>query len=202
MGRPQNPNRRAELLEQLIALTARMPLSHLTFRSIAKELEVSTYTLSYHFGSRRDIIDAVLSEAMRSRLEVIGGMSFQGFSREEMASGLRTAFRATLSDEHLGSLRLQFEGAALEGLDPDVGPHVSETYDAWVHEFCLWVQSQGVSHERATLLARIMSDTVTGMQFAQVLRGNREQTVAEFDLFVEGYMKLISTENARRSTEP
>ncbi len=193
VGRPQNPARRAELLDELIALTARLPLSHLTFRVIASELNVSTYTLVYHFGTRQELIRTVLEEAMSRRIEALGGLDFLGRTREEMVELLRTAFRETLTVQHLGALRLQFEGAALEQFDPEIGQYVRAAYEVWIGQFATWVQLQGVPEHRALLLARIMSDASTGIQYLQCLRDSDAEAIAEYELFLEGFMELVFT---------
>ncbi len=193
MARSQNPARREELLRQLVALTGRLPLSGLTFRTIAAELGISTYTLVYHFGTRRELIDAVLCEAMRLRMDLVGGVEFVHFTREQMTSALRTACRATLLDPELASIRLQFEGLALERLDPDVGEHVSGSYLAWTTAFGEWVQAQGVPAERASLLARLLIDTVSGIQFGHLICKDAAEGIELCDVFIDTFMTMVET---------
>ncbi|WP_125098171.1 TetR/AcrR family transcriptional regulator [Leucobacter chromiireducens] len=211
MARPQNPARRTELLEELIALTARLPLSHLTFRTIAAELDVSTYTLVYHFGTRQELIRTVLEEAMRRRIAALGGVDFQRFTRAEMTEALRAAFRDTLSPQHLGALRLQFEGAALEQFDPEIGQHVRNAYELWITEFARWLEFHDVPAHRALLLARLVSDASTGIQYLQCLRDTEGtgtgtgtgtgDSIAEYEEFLTGFMDLVFADEARNETQ-
>lgn len=199
VGRPQNPNRREELLDQLVALTTHQSLARLTFRTIAAELDVSTYTLVYHFGTRRELLDAVLAEAMRRRLDLIGGLDFLHFSRAQMTSALRTACRNTLSQPQLSSIRLQFEGAALEQIDPDVGTHISEAYLTWADKFGLWIQRQGIAEPRARTLARLMIDSVSGIQFGHIISGQSAQSIEVFDVFLDGFMESVFASGSDRA---
>lgn len=191
LGRPQNPARRVELLTQLLTLTGRQPLSRMTFRIIAAELGVSTYTLVYHFGTRAEMIEAVLSEAVRVRGELIGGMDEEQFTRAEMAEWLRSTCRNILQHEQLPGLRLQFEVGALERLDPDVGTQVSEAYQDWIDRFAVWLARNGVAQERAGILSRMMSDAVTGVQFGHMLTQDHEQTIQVFDIFLDHFMEAV-----------
>lgn len=191
LGRPQNPARRVELLTQLLSLTAHQPLSRMTFRTIAAELGVSTYTLVYHFGTRAEMIDAVLSEAVRVRGELIGGMDVERFSRAEMADWLRSTCRNILQDEQIPGLRLQFEVGALERLDPDVGTQVSEAYQDWIDRFAAWLVRHGVAQDRAGILSRMMSDAVTGVQYGHMLTRDHEQTIQVFDVFLDHFMDAV-----------
>lgn len=202
MGRPQNPGRRDELLEQLVALTSHQSLAQLTFRAIAAELDVSTYTLVYHFGTRRELLDAVLSEAMRRRLDLIGGLDFLDHSRAQMTAALRTACLNTLSQPEISSIRLQFEGAALEHVDPDVGQHVSRAYHIWTGNFSLWIQRQGVSEARSLVLARLMIDVVSGIQFGHILSGQSEESIKIFDVFLDGFMESLFASKSESERVP
>ncbi|HXR45203.1 MAG TPA: TetR/AcrR family transcriptional regulator, partial [Pseudolysinimonas sp.] len=65
MTRAPDPAKKPALLEQIVDHFLDKSLSTLTFRSLAAALDISTFTLVYHFGSRsqliRDIIAAIAS---------------------------------------------------------------------------------------------------------------------------------------------
>ena len=60
------------------------PLSRMTFRSLANALGVSTYSFVYHFGSRQEMIDAILEEGVRHVRDALHGP----FPAAVLASGV------------------------------------------------------------------------------------------------------------------
>lgn len=200
MGRPQNPARRGELIEQILALTTTLPIAKLTFRTVAAALEVTPYTLVYHFGTRQGLIDAVLEQAVQTKTRLIGGVEFAHLSRAAMAETLRAVCLSVVAADGVAAVRLQFEGAALEGVDPDVGAHVSAMYLAWKSEFGCWLENQGVAPERTPLLARIMADFLVGIQYGHLVSENGAQAVEAFDVFFAGFTQLAFAEEAQSLT--
>jgi AcrR family transcriptional regulator len=61
MGRPANPQARAELLQRASAYVLQQGLSDLSLRPLAASLGVSARLLLYHFGSKEQLIVEVLS---------------------------------------------------------------------------------------------------------------------------------------------
>ena len=60
MGRRPNPQRKVDLLGEIVEYILENGLSDLSLRPLAKELGTSTYTLTYQFGSKEAmVVDAV-----------------------------------------------------------------------------------------------------------------------------------------------
>lgn len=196
MGRPQNPARRGELIDQILALTERLPLAKLTFRTVATALEVTPYTLVYHFGTRQGLIDAVLQQAVRTKTRLIGGVEFAHLSRSEMTETLRAVCLSAVAANGAAAIRFQFEGAALEGVDPDVDPHVSTMYLAWKSEFRTWLMNQDVAAERSRVLARVMADFLVGIQYGYMVSEDGPEAMDAFDVFFAGFTQLAFTDAA------
>src|SRR4051812_30005119 len=107
------------------------PLSRMTFRSLASALGVSTYSFVYHFGSRQEMIDAILEEGVRQQSESLTGIDMTAFDRDQFRDWYKEAFRHSLREGNRTALRLQFEAGALEPIDPDIGKRVTILFTQW-----------------------------------------------------------------------
>ncbi len=65
MGRRPNPQRREELLDEILAYVQRNGLANLSLRPLANALGTSTYTLTYQFGSKQELLASILDELRR-----------------------------------------------------------------------------------------------------------------------------------------
>ncbi len=161
----------------------------MTFRSLASALGVSTYSFVYHFGSRREMIDAILEESVRLQQEVLEGVDVPAFDREQLTAWYKEAFRHSLRDANRTGLRLQFEAGSLETVDPDIGRHITDSFASWLALIDDWLIAQGVEADRSRTLANWISDTTLGLHFGYLMTGDRERTTAAFDVFIEVFMR-------------
>lgn len=72
MGRPPNPARRGELLDEIVDYVLANGLSDLSLRPLAKALGVSTYTLTYQLGPKENMLREVVLHAERRLLDQLG----------------------------------------------------------------------------------------------------------------------------------
>lgn len=165
------------------------PLSRMTFRSLANSLGVSTYSFVYHFGSRREMIDAILEEGVRQQYSGRSGIDLASFDRDQFADWYRESFRRSLSDENRTALRLQFEAGALEPVDPDIGARVTLAFTEWRQAVEAWLIAQHIDSSRARILSQWLVDTSSGLHFGYLLTGEREETIAAFDVFVGAFLR-------------
>ena len=61
MSRRPDPERKPELVAQILDYLLDKPLSSLTFRTLASGLGVSTFTLVYHFGTRAELLSEIVA---------------------------------------------------------------------------------------------------------------------------------------------
>jgi AcrR family transcriptional regulator len=165
------------------------PLSRMTFRSLANSLGVSTYSFVYHFGSRQEMIDAILEEGVRQQYSSQSQVDIASFGREQFSDWYGESFRQSLSDENRTALRLQFEAGALEPVDPDIGTRVTEAFTEWRETVEAWLTGQGVEAGRARILSQWLVDTASGLNFGYLLAGDRDATVEAFDLFLGAFQR-------------
>ena len=64
MGRRPNPQRKHDLLDEIVVYLGRPGIGDLSLRPLAKCLGTSTYTLTYQFGSK----DQLVADAVRHAL--------------------------------------------------------------------------------------------------------------------------------------
>ena len=165
------------------------PLSRMTFRSLASALGVSTYSFVYHFGSRQEMIDAILEEGVRQHGETIVGVDVAQFEPEQFASWYAEAFRHSLRDANRTGLRLQFEAGALEPIDPDIGKRITTSFSEWRDTVDRWLRRHDVDPARSHVLATWLTDTVSGLHFGYLITGDHAGTVAAFDVFIDAFVR-------------
>lgn len=82
--------RRTDILAATLRVIAREGLAETTTRKIAAEAEVNQATLRYYFGSKDDLLFAVLQEMMRMTGEVVqAGISSSNELTEAIAESMR-----------------------------------------------------------------------------------------------------------------
>lgn len=90
--------RRARILEAAIEVLARDGIAETTTRKIAAEAEVNQAMLRYYFGSKDDLLFAVLQEMMRQTREAVQSATPKGKALREMLleglTGFWTHFEA------------------------------------------------------------------------------------------------------------
>ena len=175
MTRPPDLDKKPALLERIVDSLLDKPLSALTFRSLAAALEVSTFALVYHFGTRAELIrDIIATVATRKRgFEAVFVAS--DLTLDSYLAGLRATFELTLLPRNRALQRLEFEAQMLEALEVDHG--VTRT----VHEELQQqardtLASLGVSREDAAIESRLLIDTFYGIQVGLVV--NRDDVRA------------------------
>ncbi|MEV8213887.1 TetR/AcrR family transcriptional regulator [Leifsonia sp. NPDC077715] len=189
MGRTPDPNRKPELLARIMDHVATEPLSRMTFRSLASALGVSTYSFVYHFGSRQEMIDAILEEGVRQQSESLVGVDVTAFDRDQFRDWYKEAFRHSLRENNRTALRLQFEAGALEPIDPDIGQRVTVAFTQWRDTVKSWLKKQGIESRRAGVLAHWLVDSAAGLHFGFLISGDRNGTVQAFDVFLTAFLR-------------
>lgn len=188
MGRPQDPTIRPRLLEQIQEAMQGSTLSSVTFRGLAGELGLSTYSLSYHFGSRAELIDAILEGTIRARAELLGDRDLSQLTRTQMRAFLRDNYPRTLDAPYAAGVRMQFEAGSLERIDADMGSRVADAHRAWSAQFSRWFEAQGLEAARATLGGRALADALAGTQFGFVLTDDPDAALAASDIAVDAIL--------------
>jgi AcrR family transcriptional regulator len=181
MARPVDPSRKPALLEQTLDYLLDKPLSSLSFRTLAKALGVSTYTLVYQFGSRenliRDIVGAVSSRAVliEDRLESAEA------TIDTYIEGLEISWQWALIPRNRQLQRLEFEAGLLEALDPALSAPTRTLFEQWQRIGREALISFGMAADDARVESRLIVDTFHGLQYDLVLTQDEAEATAAFD---------------------
>src|SRR5271154_3690532 len=87
-GRPPLPGRREELLDAAVRVMSERGIEALSLAQLAEALGFSTYALTYHFGTREELLAAV-AEHVETRLQAEFGAvaAATGSAAAEPAAG-------------------------------------------------------------------------------------------------------------------
>ncbi len=199
MSRRPEPERKSELLSQILDYLLDKPLSSLTFRSVASALGVSTFTLVYQFGTRAelvaDIVAAISSRqsVMEARLEVSPA------TLDEYYENLITSWAWTLRPRNRQLQRLEFEASMMEALEPAEYSYTRPLFSTWLRVGRESLQAFGLSPEDAAIEARIMVDSFYGLQYDLVVNGDDDAATAAFTRLIEHHRERVESLATRRS---
>jgi hypothetical protein len=191
MARTPDPTRKAALLEQTLDYLIDKPLSCLTFRTLAKALDVSTYTLVYQFGTHgdlvRDIVGAISARAsvIQQRLEA------DTANLDTYFEGLVISWQWTLEPRNREFQRLEFEAGLLEAVERDRLFSTRELYDRWQSIGREALISFGVRPGDAEVETRLLVNTFHGIQYDLILNRDAEKATASFERAMEHHRTSI-----------
>ncbi len=78
VGRKPDPQRRAELLQDVVGYLLDRGIHQTSLRPLANELGTSTYTFVYHFGSKEELVTLALEEVAVRSGEALDGFGEDG----------------------------------------------------------------------------------------------------------------------------
>lgn len=192
MARKPDLTRKPALIEQALDFLVDKPLSSLTFRSLAKALDVSTFTLVYHFGSRAELIrEIVRANARGLSSEEVAAMPTG--TPEEYFSRLFHSWQWTQSPENLHRVRLEFEAGLLESIARDELTITRSFFEQWIVLGTAALVSFGIEPKQAEIETRLLVNTFHGVQFDLVLNRNLEASTAVFETAVKHHRSRIKT---------
>ena len=179
MPRRPNPERRQELEDAIVRYVLTHGISDLSLRPLAEALDVSTYSLVYHFGSKEGLIAAVMARieeqerAMTTAwMEEPGDTSPAGIMRRYWKEWC-------LPDELAPYHRLFYEVYALSLQQPDRFPGFLERGAIpWLPFIRNLALRSELSEGDADLVASLMASTVAGALLVLLGTGDKEMATA------------------------
>ncbi|GAA3575458.1 TetR/AcrR family transcriptional regulator [Amycolatopsis ultiminotia] len=171
-GRPVDHDRRAELLEEVVDYTVEHGFSDLTWRPVAAALGVSTNTLVHRFGSKEQLLVAILGRLRERILEATGELLGE---QHDLATAARVAWTRTSAPERAPEFKLFFAvyGRALQAPGQFAG-FLDRVVADWMARLC---EAQGpdtdpaTAHRRATLVIA----TIRGLLLDLLATGDRDR---------------------------
>ena len=164
---------RDELLSRVIDHLAEQGIAKATFRSLATSLGMSTYPLVYYFGSKEQLLGAVVAEVehrLRDRVD------------RRLAEGDLSPWQWCLDNQAL--LRLEFEILLQERGSPD-GPLAHRVFRDWHRLFIERFEAEGLSAEEAEVEATLFVATVVGLQLDLITTGDADRTTRAYRRHVQ-----------------
>jgi AcrR family transcriptional regulator len=176
MGRRPDPERRAELLDEVVRYLGRHGIAGVSLRPVARTLGVSVNALVHHFGSKDELVVAALRRAAEIQRGVEGRWRRQ-VPHLSTAELQRRWWRwINRSPEHLALVRLGLEAATLDatvsGLPGDVR---AEQISFWREGIADGLIADGIRPEDAEREASLVKATFTGLVLDLLATGQRKR---------------------------
>jgi AcrR family transcriptional regulator len=128
MPRPADPARRAELLQRAVDYAVESGLADLTLRPLADALGVMPNTLVHHFGSKEELLSAILN-GVRDRLREMRAQMVADPGEDPLWG----VWRWTSDPERLPFFRSFFEAYGLALRQPErFGPFLDRVVADWM----------------------------------------------------------------------
>jgi AcrR family transcriptional regulator len=180
MSRLPDPERKPELVAQVLEYLLDKPLSSLTFRKLAAALGVSTFTLVYHFGTRAEMLRDVVRAISAREAGILDNLVIDPRSPQAYFEGLERCWRWTLQPRNRQLQRLEFEASMIEALYPDEHTFIRGLFARWQQIGYDALTSFGIGETDAEAESRLLVDTFYGIQFDHVVNGDQARATAAF----------------------
>ena len=169
-GRPVDYQRRAELLDAVVDYTVAHGFSDLSWRPVAATLGVSATTLVHHFGSKEQMIEAILG---RLRERIFAATSGVPGARPDLATAARLVWARTSDPGREPEFKLFFAvyARALEAPAQFAG-FLEQVVSRWMAAL---VEAQGPDTDpaAATRTATLVIATIRGLLLDLLATGDR-----------------------------
>lgn len=191
MARTADPQRRPALLAQIVDYLIDQPLATLSFRTLATALGVSTYTLVYQFGSRAELLHEIVRAITTRQNIVVEAVAAETGDLEQHLQNLRDSWNWVLHPRNRQLQRLEFEAAMLEVHEPGTDPITPRVFELWHSSGHRALLAMGLQDADASLEARIITNTMYGLQYDLIINGEEEHATAAFDRALDAYRHRI-----------
>ncbi|GAA0928684.1 TetR/AcrR family transcriptional regulator [Nonomuraea longicatena] len=179
MARTPDPERRTELLDQIVDYLAEHGLATLSMRPLAEHLGKSTRVLTHHFADKRELLSATmirLDERHRAWLRSLPGWD----GADSVGTIVRRTWDWQLREENLPIARLihEIEGLAAGGQLPGPVPRLLSERSGFVAGL---LRERGVPEPDALRLSTLANSAYTGLQLDLLITGERDRVEAALD---------------------
>ncbi len=191
MARKANPNRRIVLLDGITEALYTRPIGEISFRTLAESLGVSTYTLVYHFGTREELLQAILQSITDQQNVALELVDADLRTVDDLTAHLEHAFQVMADPDNRQLQRIEIEAAMLGVMSPDLLPDARRTFDAWLSVLQTGLRTIGVGEEEAGTGARMLLDGMYGIKYDLVLTADVDHATTAFRTLVDGYRQRL-----------
>jgi AcrR family transcriptional regulator len=176
VARPLDEDRRAELLDAVVAYLAERGLAELSLRPMAKALGVSLSGLVHHFGSKERLV----VEALERSIELQTDVRARWLRREPgmtQADQLRAWWKwINASKANLALVRLGIEAAALDATISGLpGAVRADQIGLWRSDIEAQLVVEGLPRREAVVEASVTKALFTGLVIDLLASGDRRR---------------------------
>jgi AcrR family transcriptional regulator len=171
-GRPVDYQRRAQLLDAIVDYATEHGFSDLSWRPIACTLGVSATTLVHHFGSKEELLQAVLG---RLRERMFAATAAQTGEQPSLAAAARAVWARAADPSRSAEFRLFFAayGQALQA-PGEFGVFLDHVIADWMGALCD-AQGPGTDLATAARTATLVIATIRGLLLDLLTTGDRDR---------------------------
>ena len=183
MTREADASRKPLLLAQILEYLLDQPLASLSFRTLARALEVSTFTLVYHFGSRAQLLSEIVAAISARETDIQRNLSENQGTLEAYFDGMERSWEWSVQPRNRKLQRLEFEAAMMEAQDPSSHDYTRTLYARWQQIGKDGLQALGLNEADAEIESRLTVDTIFGLQYDLVINGDVQRATVAFNHF-------------------
>lgn len=184
MSRKPDPNRKPQLLAEILDYLLDKPLASLTFRTVARALDVSTYTLVYQFGTRADLVTDIVREISSRQAFIEERLASSPATLDAYYDNVASSWQWTLDPRNRQLQRLEFEATMLEVVEPDTHNFSRALYQTWLRVGQNALASFGLAPDDAQIEARILVDAFYGLQYDLLVNNDDASATAAFERLI------------------
>ncbi len=184
--RSRHEPRKKDLLAAAVDYVFAHGLGGLSIRPLAAALGISHRTLLYHFGSKEELVVAVLKE-VRERERLLFAVRTADPDTASAVAYVRSAWRRFSDPERAGFFRLWFEVYGMALQEPEVyGAFLEGVATDWLPLIEGVLVRDGCPPERAPALATLILDGVRGLQLDLLAGGDPARVHDAFEWLIAG----------------
>jgi AcrR family transcriptional regulator len=190
VSREPDPTRKPELLAQILDYLLDQPLATLSFRTLAKAIGVSTFTLVYHFGTRAELLGEIVGAISAREQNIHASLVENPGTVQAYFDGLERSWEWSIQPRNRKLHRLEFEASMMEAQDPASHTFTRALYAHWQKIGKDALIGFGLSETDAELESRLTVDSIFGIQYDLVVNEDVPRATAAF-------RHLMATHRAR-----
>ncbi|WP_051427698.1 TetR/AcrR family transcriptional regulator [Arthrobacter sp. H20] len=201
MARPPNPERKRELLDQILDYLLDKTFAGLSFRTLADGLGISSYVLVYHFGNREELVNQIVTH-IEKRQDSIKLPDPRELGREAFRDWSLASWGWGLIERNRQLQRLEFEASLHDAVHDTPRESAVAKFEYW-HGFIRdWLVAQGVSTGRADTAARVHISGIYGLQYDFVVNRDREAVEAALLLMLDYFFDVVDQATRPQQEQP
>jgi AcrR family transcriptional regulator len=176
MGRKADLARKPDLLCRVIDYLCANGIGDLSLRPLARALDVSTYALVYHFGSKEGVLVAALGEVERRQRAMIA--TWRDAPEPPRTAELFERYWNWCSAEaNLPTMRLVIEATMLEATRSGLPASLrAQLVSDWVDLLASGLRADGRSPAVARMEATLANAALLGLVLDLIATGDRRRT--------------------------